>query len=79
MQGKLSMNYKVKTIPNFDKALKRLTKKYPSLKAEDIALPDSLEANSEQGIAIGNCFKIRTAMLRDRSERGQIGFKLGTS
>jgi mRNA-degrading endonuclease RelE of RelBE toxin-antitoxin system len=29
------MSYKVKTIPNFDKALKRLSKKYASLKGEE--------------------------------------------
>jgi len=31
------MSYKVRTIPNFDKALKRLVKKYPSLKMEFVA------------------------------------------
>lgn len=63
MPGSLSMNYKVKTIANFDKALKRLAKKYPLLKTEYTALLDSLEANPEQGTAIGNnCFKIRIAI-----------------
>ena len=63
MQGTSSMNYKIKTIPNFEKALKRLAKKYPSLKTEYIALIDSLETNPEQGTAIGNnCFKIRMAI-----------------
>lgn len=57
------MSYKVRTIPNFDKALKRLVKKYPSLKAEYIALLDSLEGDPEQGTPIGNhCFKIRLAI-----------------
>ena len=57
------MNYKVRTIPNFDKALKRLVKKYPSLKAEFIALLNSLEQEPEQGTPIGNhCFKIRLSI-----------------
>ncbi len=57
------MSYKVRTIPNFDKALKRLVKKYPSLKIEFIALLDSLEKEPEQGTPIGNhCFKIRLAI-----------------
>ena len=57
------MNYKVKTIPNFDKNLKRLIKKFPSLKLEFIDLLDSLEINAMQGISIGNnCFKIRIAI-----------------
>jgi mRNA-degrading endonuclease RelE of RelBE toxin-antitoxin system len=43
------MSYKVRTIPNFDKALKRLAKKYPSLKVEFVALLDSLEKEPEQG------------------------------
>lgn len=63
MQENLSVNYKIKTIPNFDSALKRLAKKFPSLKTEYIALLDSLEANPRQGTAIGNnCFKIRFAI-----------------
>ena len=63
MQGILSMNYKVKTIPGFYKALKRLAKKYPSLKKEYIALLDSLEINPKQGTPLGNnCFKIRMAI-----------------
>lgn len=63
MPKNLSMNYKIKTIPNFDKALKRLAKKYPSLKTEYIALLESLEADPEQGTAIGNrCFKIRLSI-----------------
>jgi mRNA-degrading endonuclease RelE of RelBE toxin-antitoxin system len=57
------MSYKVRTIPNFEKALKRLAKKYPSLKLEYVALLDSLEQNPEQGTPIGNhCFKIRIAI-----------------
>lgn len=57
------MSYKVRTIPNFEKSLKRLVKKFPSLKAEFIALVDSLEENPEQGTAIGNsCYKIRLAI-----------------
>jgi hypothetical protein len=57
------MSYKVKTIPHFDKALKRLARKFPSLKTEYIALLDSLETNPEQGTAIGNnCFKIRISI-----------------
>jgi mRNA-degrading endonuclease RelE of RelBE toxin-antitoxin system len=57
------VSYKVKTIPNFEKSLKRLAKKYPSLKTEYVSLLDSLEVNPEQGTSIGNsCYKIRLAM-----------------
>jgi len=37
------MSYKVRTIPHFEKALKRLAKKYASLKTEYVALLDVLE------------------------------------
>lgn len=63
MQENCSMNYKVKTIPYFDKQLKRLTKKFPSLKLEYANLLDSLENNPKQGTPLGNnCFKIRMAI-----------------
>lgn len=63
MQESLSMNYSIKTISGFDKALKRLAKKYPSLKAEYIFLLDSLEINPKQGTPLGNnCFKIRMSI-----------------
>lgn len=62
------MSYKVKTIPKFEKELKRLVKKYPSLKTEFIALVDSLEKNAEQGVSLGNhCYKIRLSI----SSKGQ--------
>lgn len=63
MQGSYSMSYKIKTIPSFDKALKRLAKKYPSLKEEFLALIESLEDSPTQGTALGNnCFKIRISI-----------------
>ncbi|MFO0323110.1 MAG: type II toxin-antitoxin system RelE/ParE family toxin [Bacteroidota bacterium] len=57
------MSYKVKTIPKFDKELKRLAKKYPSLKHEFFELIQQLKKQPEQGTPIGNnCFKIRLAV-----------------
>jgi mRNA-degrading endonuclease RelE of RelBE toxin-antitoxin system len=57
------MNYKVFTIPPFDKQLKRLAGKYPSIKKEIGELFNSLETNPNQGQSIGdNCFKIRLAI-----------------
>lgn len=57
------MSYNVKTIPRFEKELKRLAKKYPSLKTEYIALVRSLIEKPEQGTSIGNnCFKIRISI-----------------
>jgi len=57
------MNYNVVTIPPFDKQLKRLAKKSPSLKKEFANLIESLEQNPQQGILLGNnCYKIRLAI-----------------
>jgi mRNA-degrading endonuclease RelE of RelBE toxin-antitoxin system len=57
------MNYNVLTIDPFDKQLKKLAKKYPSLKQEFIELVESLETDPIQGTPIGdNCFKIRLAI-----------------
>jgi mRNA-degrading endonuclease RelE of RelBE toxin-antitoxin system len=57
------MSYKVFTILPFDKQLKRLAKRYPSLKREFSDLLESLEANPLQGTLIGkNCYKIRLSI-----------------
>lgn len=57
------MNYKVASIPLFDKQAKRLAKKYPSIKNDLTALINSLADNPEQGTALGNNFyKIRIAI-----------------
>jgi hypothetical protein len=58
------MRYKVHSIPPFDRQLKRLIKKYPSLRLEASDLFESLEQNPEEkGESIGNkCFKIRLSV-----------------
>ncbi|KAA1289924.1 type II toxin-antitoxin system RelE/ParE family toxin [Leptospira interrogans] len=54
------MSFKIEPTPTFERELKRLTKKYPSLKKEIKVLSISLANNPTQGTAIGqNCFKIR--------------------
>ncbi|MEI7595539.1 MAG: type II toxin-antitoxin system RelE/ParE family toxin [Bacteroidota bacterium] len=57
------MSYNIFTIPPFDRQLKRLAKKYPSLKSEYANLIEILEQKPEQGTNIGyNCYKIRLAI-----------------
>ena len=57
------MNYRVKTIPFFDKQAKRLSRKFASFKKELPKLINSLEADPTQGTALGNdCYKIRFAI-----------------
>ena len=66
------MKYNVLTIPPFDKQLKRLVRKFPSLKAEFVTLIESLEENPKTGISLGNdCFKIRLAIAS--KGRGKSG------
>ncbi len=57
------MSYNIKTIPKFDKSIKKLAQKYPSIKAEFIQLVENLKQDPFQGIALGkNCYKIRMAI-----------------
>lgn len=57
------MNYKIKTLSKFDKNLKALIKKYPSLKIEFIELVNKLKEDPLIGTSIGNnCYKIRIAI-----------------
>jgi len=66
------MNYSVLTIAPFDRQIKRLAKKYPSLKAEFASLIEELEQNPEKGTPMGNnCFKIRLAIAA--KGRGKSG------
>mgnify|MGYP005839669557 CR=1 FL=1 len=57
------MSYSIIALPKFKKELKKLAKKYPSLKSEFANLIGSLETEPEQGTALGkNCYKIRLAI-----------------
>ena len=57
------MSFRVQNTERFAKELKRLIKKYPSLKSEFIELVSSLEKNPIQGTSIGNGFyKIRISI-----------------
>ncbi|XDD51141.1 type II toxin-antitoxin system RelE/ParE family toxin [Leptospira sp. WS92.C1] len=54
------MNFSILTSLQFERELKRLVKKYPSLKKEYKDLISSLENKPTQGNSIGqNCYKIR--------------------
>jgi mRNA-degrading endonuclease RelE of RelBE toxin-antitoxin system len=57
------MSYNVFTIPPFDRQIKRLAKKYPSLKADFAKLLATLVQSPDLGIPLGNnCYKIRIAI-----------------
>ena len=57
------MSYNIEVTAFFEKQLKRLSKKFPSLKKEFALLIVSLKSDPRQGKTIGNnCFKIRFAI-----------------
>ncbi len=57
------MNYKVATIPQFDRDLKHLAKKYRSIKKDIEVLEELLTANPTMGDeVIKGCYKIRMAI-----------------
>jgi mRNA-degrading endonuclease RelE of RelBE toxin-antitoxin system len=57
------MKYKIKTIPTFDRQVKRLAKKYLSLKIDLGNLVTTLSENPIRGNALGkDCYKIRLSI-----------------
>jgi mRNA-degrading endonuclease RelE of RelBE toxin-antitoxin system len=64
------MNFEV--APEFEKSLKRLSKKYPSLKADYLAFLSELEENPAMGDEIfPNCRKVRIAIKsKGKGKRG---------
>ncbi len=57
------MSYSVTAIPPFERQLKRLAKKFTSLKTEFANLIERLELDPMQGSAMTNsCYKIRLAI-----------------
>lgn len=66
------MNYKVYTTSNFEKEVRRLIKKYGSLKNEIADLINNLHHNPTQGTYINsNVYKIRLAIAsKGKGKRG---------
>ena len=61
------MSFNIYTTDFFDKELKKLSKKYPSVKKDYKALVDSLKEEPKQGQALGkDCYKIRMAITSKR-------------
>ena len=70
------MKYDVITIPPFDKQLKRLSRKYPSIKKDLTRIGMELSENPFMGTPLGNnCFKIRiniSSKSKGKSGGGRI-------
>jgi mRNA-degrading endonuclease RelE of RelBE toxin-antitoxin system len=61
------MSYSIILTHRFEKEIKRLAKKFPSLKNEFAQLIDQIIENPESGTFMGNfCYKIRLAALHLR-------------
>ena len=72
MQKISSKKFDIVVTTNFKKEVKRLVKKYPSLKSDLLKLVEMLEDNPMQGIALGkDCYKIRMAISSKR--KGKSG------
>ncbi len=57
------MSYNIVAVPIFKKELKKLAKKYHSIKSDLANLFETLEINPEQGTSLGNnCYKIRLSI-----------------
>ena len=57
------MNYRIEITDDFDKKLKRLYKKYSSIKNDVAVLANSLNRSPAQGTPLGkDCYKIRMAI-----------------
>lgn len=57
------MNYKIKTLPDFNKELKRLSKKYKSIRKDYAKLLNELHANPNAGVDLGEGMrKVRMAI-----------------
>ncbi len=66
------MSFRILTTLEFEKELKKLAKKYPSLKQDYSLLLKSLECNPLQGISLGNnTYKIR--LLISSKSTGKSG------
>lgn len=66
------MSFKLQPTPPFERELKRLARKYPSVKKDIAALGEALLENPTLGTPLGNnCFKIRMAIAS--KGRGKSG------
>ena len=66
------MSFNIYTTGFFDKELKKLAKKYPSVKNDFKAVVDSLKKDPKQGQPLGkDCYKIRMAI--SSKEKGKSG------
>ena len=66
------MNYNIIPTHKFEKEIKRLTKKFPSIKNEYACLISDLKNNPTLGTSLGeDCYKVRLAIAsKNKGKRG---------
>ena len=66
------MSYKFRTIPSFERDLKRLVKRYPSLKEDMFHLMKQLQENPRMGTSLGHgVHKIRLSLTsKSKGKKG---------
>jgi mRNA-degrading endonuclease RelE of RelBE toxin-antitoxin system len=65
------MSFSIVYTPEFEKEIKRLSKKYPSFKKDFSSFLESLQARPVQGVPLGNhCYKIRLAISSKSAGKG---------
>lgn len=66
------MSYDVTFSPVFERAVKRLAKKYPSIRGDLSELIDSLSKDPHTGTSLGkDCYKVRMA-IRSKAKAVQV-------
>ncbi len=66
---------KVFTIPEFDKSLKILSRKFPSLKDEYLNFVEKTETENVQGLSLGNGFYKARLSVKSKG-KGKSGLRL---
>ena len=66
------MSYSIVALPPFERELKRLSKKFPSLKSDFGSFIDELTNHPIQGISLGkDCYKVKFAIAS--KQKGKSG------
>ena len=72
------MNFNIRTISSFDKKLKKLAKKYRSIKNDLIALAADLKTNPYQGADLGNGLRKVRMAISDKKKGKSHGARVIT-
>lgn len=67
------MKYSIKPVPSFLKELKRLSKRYVSIKEDVLALGRSLQMNPNQGVDLGRGLRKIRMVITSSKGRGKSG------